>query len=84
MQKTHRVFFFNIMTNLCRNHKKYVNKNVHYEPTIFECDKVNIGKFNTLFHGPYVVVDASEQSMYKQKKIVFENNRFEVILLELA
>ena len=64
--------FLNIMARLSRNHKKYVNKNVHYESSLFECDKVwvqrpNRKKLNTLYHGPYRVVERTPHSFYIEK-----------------
>ena len=64
--------FLNIMSNICRGHKRHINKHVFYEKNLFECDKVwvrraNKRKMNTLYHGPYSVLHASEHSMLIEK-----------------
>ena len=61
------------MFSICREHKRHINKDVFYQQNLFNREKVwvrrtNKRKMNTLYHGPYTVVHASEHSMRIEKK----------------
>ena len=66
------MLFLNIMSMICRKHRRYKERNEYYEPSLFQCEKVwvkraNKRKLSTLYHGPYTVLHASEHSMHIQK-----------------
>ena len=74
--------FLNIMTNICKKSRRYENNNVYYEPTLFTCKKVwlkrvNKRKLNSLYHGPYDVLNTSEHSMH-----ILKNGRVEKVSLK--
>ena len=64
--------FLNIMSDICRKHQRHKERNVYYEPSLFQCEKVwvrreNKRKLSSIYHGLYTVLHASEHSMYVQK-----------------
>ena len=64
--------FLNVMSDICRKHQRHNERNVYYEPSLFQCEKVwvrreNKKKLSSIYHGPYTVLHASEHSMYVQK-----------------
>ena len=66
------MMFLNVMSDICRKHQRHKERNVYYEPSLFQCKKVwvrreNKKKLSSIYHGPYTVVHASEHSMYVQK-----------------
>ena len=61
-----------VFLNICRGHKRHINKHVFDDKNLFKCDKVwvrrtNKRKMSTLYHGPYSVLHASEHSMLIEK-----------------
>ena len=75
--------FLNIMSTVCRKHRRYEEKNEYLEPGLLESKKVfikraNKKKLDSIWHGPYKVLHASDHSMLidkdgKIKKVSLRN-----------
>ena len=65
------MLFLNIISDICRKHQRHRERNVYYEPSLFQCEKVWVRrekrKLSSIYNGPYTVIRASEHSMYIQK-----------------